>query len=251
MAVWLPEVPPYNVVTVMFHTRTHTHTGSGPATPGTAHTAQTHSSLDTERRQSMATALNEVLANMSRRSFPLSPTSPPPLVNGDLNKTLTPDKNKTLSPVDRTPQGRGVVDLDTTLTPFDSSPQFRMSPINATASPLTGTFGPSPRGKVPSSKRRFSKRKSSLYISPYKLTEVNETGYHGFNHRASQILKAGGVDNAGVLEDNRSDLLVAIRKGIQLKKVCAWAGHIQGCLWCRVACSWRKNCSTCPLPWSK
>ncbi len=198
-------------------------TGSGPATPGTAHTAAvTQSSLDAERRQSVAFALSEVLTNMSRRN-PLSPTSPSPL-NGDLDRTITPDKSATLemvmSPV--TPRG-GTSLLDTTLTPFEHSPKFAMSPINNyqtsnSSTPLpTGTFGKSPR--IPPSKRQFFKRGSnSLYVSPHKLTStIHENG--GVNERADEILKAGGVENVVLGDASRNDLLVAIRKGIRLKKV--------------------------------
>ncbi len=74
-------------------------------------------------------------------------------------------------------------------------------------------------------------RKDSLYISPLKLhrrqskhklnidqlpTLLSETD--DSNKRASQILKAAGVES-GSLADDRVDLLVAIRTGIQLKKV--------------------------------
>ena len=157
---------------------------------------------------------------MSRRSNPLSPTSPL-LVNGDLNRTITPENSGTLdrilSPV--TPQGKGFIDLNTTLTPFEHSPHFGMSPLYSFNTPNSsvpsGSFGKSSR--VPPSKRRLSKRASSLYVSPYKITHPQ--GSQGeYSKRPDEILKAGGVE-IGVMEDNRSDLLVAIRRGTQLKKV--------------------------------
>ncbi len=197
--------------------------GSGPATPGTAHTAViTQSSLDAERRQSVAVALSEVLTNTSRRSNPVSPTSPFPL-NGDPNRTITPGKSvildRILSPV--TPLGGSrAFNLDTTLTPFEHSPKFAMSPVNSFSTPNrtplpTGTFGKSPR--IPPSNRRFSKRAGSLYISPHKLTSTQENG--GLSERSDDILKAGGVPNGRLEDASRNDLLVAIRKGLRLKKV--------------------------------
>lgn len=68
-------------------------------------------------------------------------------------------------------------------------------------------------------------RKGSLYISPRKQQMIEQSlqvptdiDPSGFNKRASLILKAGGVDKSD-LSDDRSGLLDAIRKGIQLKKV--------------------------------
>ena len=211
--------------------------GSGPATPGSAHTAQRHSTLDSERKESMAMALTDVLNNMNRRSLTghlVSPTaehsehaiqetSQVPIANGDLNRTLTPEEDspirtkleRLLSPVESTPRSK-LIDLDKTVTSFDCTPHSHLV--------HTDTF--TSIGKR-SNKRLLSKQRSrqgSLYISPLKLSGLTSPDSHmtidepGFNKRAGQILKAGGVDN-GTLEVSRNDLLVAIRTGLQLKKV--------------------------------
>ena len=70
-------------------------------------------------------------------------------------------------------------------------------------------------------------KQGSLYISPRKvnvnhLTAPPTNGYDdlesGGKLRASQILRAGGVSD-GDLSSSHDDLLAAIRKGLQLKKV--------------------------------
>ncbi len=80
-------------------------------------------------------------------------------------------------------------------------------------------------------------RKGSLYISPQKLHRRQSqqnlnapdwfplspppqpiTEEANYNKRASQILKAGGVDSGSLVTD-RSTLLEAIRTGLELKKV--------------------------------
>ncbi len=54
-------------------------------------------------------------------------------------------------------------------------------------------------------------------MSPHKI--MSPRGSQGESSKQpNEILKAGGVD-IGVLKHNRSDLLVAIRRGTQLKKV--------------------------------
>ena len=68
----------------------------------------------------------------------------------------------------------------------------------------------------------FIIKQGSLYISPRKLSTagVPPQDFGGGLHKrkAGQILKAGGVDS-GDLSGSRSNLLEAIRKGIQLRKV--------------------------------
>lgn len=210
----------------------HTHAGSGPATPGSTHAAKRHSTLDSDTRESVATALSDVLNNMKRKSLTkhqgLSPIlknpensnyfakegQQTPVANGDLNRTLTPGKSspikkfeKIMSPIESAPP----IDLDETLTSFEKpQPEF-------------GTFT-SAQHKENVRVARLRSRQGSLYISPQKLSGFQSpqdhctVDEHGFHKRADQILKAGGVDNRA-LEETRVDLLTAIRKGLQLKKV--------------------------------
>lgn len=188
----------------------------------------------------MAMAISDVLNNMNRRSLTgqlVSPTaksperselaegnSRVPIANGNLNRTLTPGPEEStpiktklerlLSPVEFTPRSKSI-DLDKTLTSFDSTPHSHVV--------HTDTFT-SKHSSKRLSKQRSIARQGSLYISPLKLSGLTSpeghmtSDEHGFNKRAGQILKAGGVDN-GTLEDSRNDLLVAIRRGLQLKKV--------------------------------
>ena len=66
--------------------------------------------------------------------------------------------------------------------------------------------------------RHLYTRQDSLYISPRKQSLTISTIDNSHLLRASQILQTGGITE-GDLSSSRMDLLVAIRKGIQLKKV--------------------------------
>lgn len=70
----------------------------------------------------------------------------------------------------------------------------------------------------PRSGRHLYTRQDSLYISPRKQSLTINTIDNSHLLRASQILLTGGITE-GDLSSSRMDLLAAIRKGIQLKKV--------------------------------
>lgn len=70
----------------------------------------------------------------------------------------------------------------------------------------------------PRTGRHLYTRQDSLYISPRKQSLNINTFDNSQLLRASQILQTGGITE-GDLSSSRMDLLAAIRKGIQLKKV--------------------------------
>lgn len=116
-----------------------------------------------------------------------------------------------------------------------SSPQLPMIPIHedemmTSVNPASPNQTPNTPNTVaipqmtitsPPRTRRYSfMRQESLYISPRKQSlTINAIDIANSRRlRASQILQTGGITE-GDLSSSRMDLLAAIRKGIQLKKV--------------------------------
>lgn len=175
----------------------------------------------------------------------LSPVSgpPPPPPRGDsLSTTKSSEVNATppISPPSSTSLfSNDPPTLSSTLAmnPLHASPfsipedtgaptSFGGIPFNSAAAVTPSTFHaqtsrPKPRAPL--------LKQGSLYISPRKQSIMDFTqltlsmpGADGTDNkdklRASQILHAGGVSNSDMSSD-RDDLLAAIRKGLQLKKV--------------------------------
>lgn len=140
---------------------------------------QRHSSLDANQRESIASALTSVLKSTPTKELPDSPLSPPVI-----NKTtsITQPQEKAFSPWSHDTRISVSAEKDTRPRP-----------------PMV--------------------KQSSLYISPRKLS-VSSVPHMEDNLRrkTGQILKASGINSVD-LSGSRSNLLEAIRKGIQLRKV--------------------------------
>lgn len=205
-----PPPPPRNDSLNTVKNAAQNSLSSGPATPGMAHAAQRHSSLDISQKENVASALNTVLKRIhTKEELPTSPQSH--------HTSFSPSSNAMFSIDDVSPS---VMPHDTNMnrahkvtSPVGVSPPTTSSE-NTTVSITTESErkqGPPPLIK-----------QGSLYISPRKLTVtgLQPLEYDGsvLKRKAGQILKAGGVDS-GDLTGSRSNLLEAIRKGIQLRKV--------------------------------
>lgn len=177
---------------------------SDPPTAGAAgaSTTQRHSSLDTSQKESIASALSNVLKRKQLPNSPDKPLSPSsPLRSTAFSKDgfspvgLPPNRiHQVMSPndIELTERSSDTVYVSTT---SESNRKRRPPPLI---------------------------KQGSLYISPRKLSVAGFPSPDDVRSRhqrkAGQILKAGGVDS-GDLSGSRSNLLEAIRKGIQLRKV--------------------------------
>lgn len=181
---------------------------------------QRHSSLDATQKESIASALSNVLEHTLVRELPNKPASP--------HKPLSPIKPLSpSSPWNSTAFSTG----DASPSALPPSGSANLNRIHKIMSPEGVKLLAGSPGNVAVSVATESDRKrrpppllkqGSLYISPRKLSVVGLTSPDdiGYSHKrkAGQILKAGGVDS-GDLSGSRSNLLEAIRKGIQLRKV--------------------------------
>ena len=195
-----------------------------PAPQPPSHSISRSSSI--EASDSGCSTPKEILKSHSplvaRHSYPKSPgssndtmTGIGAIQNGRISPSSLMFKNHRTSPIQRNP----------------SSPQLPMIPIQEeeiTASHLSHNHIPNkvvvPEITVPlpviSGPPPYLRR-DSLYVSPRKQSLTVESIDNLANTkqlRASQILETGGIIG-GDLSSSRLDLLVAIRKGIQLKQV--------------------------------
>ena len=175
---------------------------SGPSTPVVVCPTQRHSSLDKSQKQSITSALSNVLQHTRSPDKPLSPSSP-------FNNTMFSIGNMSPHALHST----GSTDLNHLHKVM--SPKDTKSPPESAVS-ITPESGRQRKQPPPLVKQ------GSLYISPRKLSAAGlpPMDVCGSLHKrkAGQILKAGGV-NSGDLSGSRSNLLEAIQKGIQLRKV--------------------------------
>ena len=227
-----PPPPPRNDSLNAPKKRIQLSLSSDPSQPSAnaAPPTQRHSSLDATQKESIASALSNVLDRTLIRE--LSNKSPSP------NKPLSPSKpmspsslwsSRTFSTGDASPSA---------LPPSGSA---NLSHIHEVMSPervalLTGSPGNVSVSVATESDRRRRPppllKQGSLYISPRKLSVVglappDDVGY-SHKRKAGQILRAGGVDS-GDLSGSRGNLLEAIRKGIQLRKVQFMHLGVQSC----------------------
>lgn len=179
---------------------------SGPSVPSEAPVLR-HSSLDASQKQSIASALTNVLERTRIKELPTSPKNP--------LSPSSPMSSTAFSPHNISPS---------------ALPSTNLSHVRNLMSPEgVGFLTRSPANMVSiaveSDRRRRPPpliKQGSLYISPRKLSvagfsPLDDVGYP-HKRKAGQILKAGGVDS-GDFSGSRSNLLEAIRKGIQLRKV--------------------------------
>ena len=162
----------------------------------TVHNFQSHTSLDTSLNESVASGPDKTLSG--------SPHMPGSFPNPNLTHSCNTEEVS--SPKASHVSDNNYSNSGEVLSPWDKDSAFMEDSCSVD---IGGRKQPPPLIK-----------QGSLYISPRKLSVTSYSHSEDINKRKKpgQILKAGGIHSVD-LSGSRSNLLEAIRKGIQLRKV--------------------------------